>query len=239
MTCTPSATRILSNSIYSNKGLGIDLGDDGVTLNTPGGPHSGPNNFQNFPVLYPSITYNGKTYVSGTLNSTPDAVFTVQFFANAAADPSGYGEGQTYLGHGHGRPPTPMATEASRSVSRAVPSARRRMSAPPRPTPPTIRPSSPPTFPSPPPAKALFAVNDQYHIDYNTSLVVAAPGVQANDIATNGKAFTSILVTGPAHGTVTLNADGSFTYTPKTGFIGTDRSPTRTCRDRRCRTSPR
>ena len=31
---------ILSNSIYSNTGLGIDLGDNGVTLNTPGGPHT-------------------------------------------------------------------------------------------------------------------------------------------------------------------------------------------------------
>src|SRR5262249_22681431 len=34
---------ILSNSIFGNHGLGIDLGDDGVTLNTPGGPHLGPN----------------------------------------------------------------------------------------------------------------------------------------------------------------------------------------------------
>ncbi len=89
---------ILSNSIFSNGRLGIDLGDDGVTLNTPGGPHSGPNDLQNFPVLYASINYNGLIVVKGMLNSTPNSVFTVQFFLNAAADPSGYGQGRSFLG---------------------------------------------------------------------------------------------------------------------------------------------
>ena len=42
---------ILANSIYGNGNPGIDLGGDGVTLNTPGGPHTGPNELQNFPVI--------------------------------------------------------------------------------------------------------------------------------------------------------------------------------------------
>ena len=211
---------ILSNSIYSNTGLGIDLGDDGVTLNTPGGPHSGPNNFQNFPVLYSSITYNGRTYVKGMLNSTPNAVFTLQFFANAAADPSGYGQGQTYLGQG--TVVTDVNGNASYQVSfKGVVNGAAYVSA-------TATDSTNDTsefaadVPIVASAKPLYAANDQFHVDFNTSLVVVAPGVQLNDIATNGKAFTSVLVTGPAHGSVTLNADGSFSYTPKTGFIGTD-----------------
>src|SRR5262249_54036025 len=38
------------NSIFANGGIGIDLGDNGVTLNNSAG-HVGPNNYQNFPVL--------------------------------------------------------------------------------------------------------------------------------------------------------------------------------------------
>ena len=34
--------------------------------------------------------------------------------------------------------------------------------------------------------------------------------------------LTAVLVSGPAHGTLTLNADGSFTYTPAANFNGTD-----------------
>ena len=42
----------------------------------------------------------------------------------------------------------------------------------------------------------------------------------AND--TGVPAPTAVKVADPAHGTVTLNADGSFTYTPTGGFVGVD-----------------
>ena len=106
---------ILSNSIHDNGGLGIDLGDDGVTLNTPGGPHSGPNDLQNFPVILSAVDFDGVTAVMGTLNSTPGTTFTVQFFASAAADPSGYGEGQTLLGT------FPVTTDASGNAAFQLP----------------------------------------------------------------------------------------------------------------------
>ena len=50
---------IQGNSIFGNAVLGIDLGNDGVSENTPGGPHSGPNNLQNFPVLTSAVTASG------------------------------------------------------------------------------------------------------------------------------------------------------------------------------------
>ena len=50
---------ILSNSIYNNAPQGIDLGFNGITLNTPGGHTSGPNNLQNFPVFYTAVSFSG------------------------------------------------------------------------------------------------------------------------------------------------------------------------------------
>ena len=49
-----------------------------------------------------------------------------------------------------------------------------------------------------------------------------APGVLANDADPDGDALTAVLATGPANGSVTLNADGSFAYIPMGGFSGTD-----------------
>lgn len=56
----------------------------------------------------------------------------------------------------------------------------------------------------------------------STALVIAAPGVVANDADPDGSA-TVALATGPSNGSVTLGTDGSFTYTPIAGFVGTDR----------------
>ena len=81
-----------------NSALGIDLGPAGVTQNTPGGPHTGPNHLQNFPVLT-SVSENASgTTVMGTLNSAPSASFTIDLYSNLVFDPSGFGQGQTYLG---------------------------------------------------------------------------------------------------------------------------------------------
>lgn len=66
------------------------------------------------------------------------------------------------------------------------------------------------------------AANDTYTTNENTPLTVVAPGVLGNDTDSQGKSLTAQLATGPSHGTLTLNADGSFTYTPNTYFAGTD-----------------
>jgi hypothetical protein len=89
---------IRSNSIFDNNGLGIDLRDDGVTANDAGDVDSGhSNNLQNFPVLTTVESVGSQTAIHGTLDSTPGATFTLQFFANNMTDPSGHGEGQFLL----------------------------------------------------------------------------------------------------------------------------------------------
>jgi titin len=88
---------ILGNAIFGNGALGIDLGAYGVNPNIACDAGSGANMAQNYPVLAQAVSGNG-TGVRGTLNSRPNQSFLLQFFANPACDPSGYGEGQIYLG---------------------------------------------------------------------------------------------------------------------------------------------
>jgi len=87
------------NSIFSNGTLGIDLGDDGITPNDSGDGDVGLfNDLQNFPVIATAQFGGGTVTIAGSLNSQPSSSYTVQFFQNTACDPSGAGEGQTFLG---------------------------------------------------------------------------------------------------------------------------------------------
>ena len=72
------------------------------------------------------------------------------------------------------------------------------------------------------PAQPPVANNDSYSTPENTVISVGAPGVLGNDSDPNGLPLTAVLYTSPSHGNLTLNSDGSFTYTPTTGFLGTD-----------------
>ncbi|MDH3920189.1 MAG: cadherin-like domain-containing protein, partial [Rhodospirillales bacterium] len=66
------------------------------------------------------------------------------------------------------------------------------------------------------------AVDDAYTTNEETPLNVAAPGVLTNDSDPESDPITAVPDTGPSSGALTLNADGSFTYTPNAGFNGTD-----------------
>ena len=74
----------------------------------------------------------------------------------------------------------------------------------------------------PAPGTIPVAVNDSYGTIQGQALTVAAPGVLSNDSSPGGLPLTAIQLTSPANGTATLNANGGFTYTPKTGFSGSD-----------------
>ena len=88
-----------ANSIHTNGNLGIDLNTDGVTANDAGDADTGANNLQNFPVLTSVVSSSGNTTITGTFNSTSSTNgFTLEFFKNATCDPSGNGEGQTFIG---------------------------------------------------------------------------------------------------------------------------------------------
>ena len=109
---------ILGNSIFSNAhnpaligsagGLGIDLGPSDVTPNDSCDCDEGPNNLQNFPVITSATANSTTATIHGTLNSSPNTQFRIEFFANDGCD---NGVGQTFLGF------TNATTDASCNAS--------------------------------------------------------------------------------------------------------------------------
>ncbi len=66
------------------------------------------------------------------------------------------------------------------------------------------------------------ALNDSYAVTFGTTLTVPAPGVLANDDASQGGAMTAVLVTTVQHGSLSLSPNGGFTYTATPGYAGPD-----------------
>ncbi|MEK6300258.1 MAG: C25 family cysteine peptidase [Acidobacteriota bacterium] len=96
---TGTGNAIQANSIFSNSGLGIDLAPGGVTANDVNDGDTGANDRQNFPVLTSAKgASGGGVNIQGTLNSTANTTFSLDFFANPSCDASGNGEGRTFLG---------------------------------------------------------------------------------------------------------------------------------------------
>ncbi len=74
----------------------------------------------------------------------------------------------------------------------------------------------------PPPNTAPVAVANAYQVLEGTALNVPAPGVLANDTDAESDPLTAHLVQNVSSGTLALNANGGFIYTPAKGFVGTD-----------------
>jgi len=67
-----------------------------------------------------------------------------------------------------------------------------------------------------------LVADDSYSLNAGTTLNVPASGVLGNDTDVYGTGLTAILVSGPAHGILSLTNNGGFSYTPTNNFAGTD-----------------
>src|SRR5213076_2798618 len=74
----------------------------------------------------------------------------------------------------------------------------------------------------PPGTSGAIVADDSYTTPEDTTLTVSAPGVLANDSDVDGDPLTAILISGPVHGTLTLNSNGGFSYTPALNYNGPD-----------------
>ncbi len=97
-----SGVSIRGNSIHDDGGLGIDLVAasfaTGVTPNDPLDADAGANGLQNFPVIASATRQGGVVRIVGSLASSAAESFTLDFYASPQCDPSGFGEGQIYIG---------------------------------------------------------------------------------------------------------------------------------------------
>jgi uncharacterized repeat protein (TIGR01451 family) len=88
---------ITRNGIADNVGIGIDLGNDGPTLNDPPenvDSDTGPNQLQNFPEI---LSADSKGVIKGVLKSAPVTTYRIEFFQNGVCDPTGFGEGGNFI----------------------------------------------------------------------------------------------------------------------------------------------
>jgi Calx-beta domain/Right handed beta helix region len=94
---------IRANSISQNGTLGIDIAATGensffVNPNDLLDADIGPNDVQNFPTLTTAVPSGANTLISGTISSSPNSTLTIDLYSNTAIDPSGHGEGATWVG---------------------------------------------------------------------------------------------------------------------------------------------
>jgi len=95
-----TSVKIEANSIYNNADLGIDIiakdGQAGVTRND----FSEADDVQKFPGLTNvSLLSAGSVLLEGQMTTTPSEDLTLYFYGNDLCNPSGYGEGELFLGY--------------------------------------------------------------------------------------------------------------------------------------------
>lgn len=93
----------LGNSIFSNNYTGIKLGggsggDNYPTPNDAGDSDTGPNDKLNYPIITQATENSGNTNIGFSLD-VPAGDYRIEFFSNTTADPTGYGEGETFIGY--------------------------------------------------------------------------------------------------------------------------------------------
>lgn len=94
-----SGNSILGNLIFSNGDRAINLDtNNSVQANDPDDADVGPNDYQNYPVITATVFDDGKVYITGTLDSTPDTTFRIEFFSGATPHDSSHGDAEAFLG---------------------------------------------------------------------------------------------------------------------------------------------
>ena len=215
-----STNSVIGNSIFSNGGLGIDLDNDGVTLNDADDVDTGPNDLLNFPVVTGAVESGGVVTVEFDLD-VPAGDYRIEVFTNpSGVDPSGFGEGKTfrntttithtgggaasfqinYLGAA-GDVITLTATEESAGP---IYGATSEFSA-------SVLVTGENTI--------VVANADPVVAEYETATIVY-PSV--NDFDVNGDTIDEIDCDLPSDGSLVDNGDGTFTYTPDNSFLGVD-----------------
>ncbi len=96
---TGNAIRL--NSIFSNTGLGIELGT-GVTTNPPGGPHTGPNDLQNYPGHHRACQLRRHHDHHGHAQQHGEHDLCTRFLCTFAGQRVGLWRGPLYSGVGSG-----------------------------------------------------------------------------------------------------------------------------------------
>lgn len=97
----PAAANLAApNSIFSNTRLGISLGahNDVPLPNQPDAGPGNPNDDQPYPFISLAEVIGGHTLIAGALSASPSSEYSLYFYANDVADPSGNGQGQTLIG---------------------------------------------------------------------------------------------------------------------------------------------
>jgi hypothetical protein len=103
VTSTNNGNTISRNLIHSNGNLGINLQPQGepnfsVTRNDNSDADVGPNGLQNFPVITQVSAAGESIVIAGGLASRANRQYRLEFFRSTQVDPSGFGEGEVYLG---------------------------------------------------------------------------------------------------------------------------------------------
>jgi hypothetical protein len=100
----PQANIFLGNSLTTlgaqptdADAIGIDLGDDGVTVNDLGDNDGGPNNLRNAPTILHAVTRQGQTVITGSYVGTPDTIFRLEFFSSGSQLPARHGTAESFL----------------------------------------------------------------------------------------------------------------------------------------------
>lgn len=127
---TSNGNFILGNSIFGNAQLGINLNNDNTP--TPNDPldadpfdgNTGPNGLQNFPVINSAVASAAGVAVQGVLDSQANKTYRVELFASREADPSGFGEGETFLGFVNVTTDAAGHAEFNTTTATAVPAGR-------------------------------------------------------------------------------------------------------------------